>query len=830
MSAKPNHTILSLLTLFLISTPPTLAAVITVSTTADTVVNDGSCSLREAVNNVNSVGADTTGGDCVTAAGGDTISVPAGIYILTGELSIAQTATVQGAGAASTVIDANLNGRAINSTGPALTIVGVTIKNGFVNCPACGGGGVRADGDVTVTNCIFTGNNSATDIGGGVYSMLSVTITGSTFSGNTANAGGGVYGTGVTVSNSTISGNTGRQYAAGIGSGAVVNVTSSTISGNSTPGQGGGIYSTGTLTITSSTISGNSGLVAAGVYAGGVLNITSSTISGNMATGPVGGIIVNAGGTVANSTIYGNSATSIGGIWVPTGTLKLSHSIFAGNTGQNCSIGGAGGFSSLGYNIASDGTCWLTGTGDIPNSATIAGSLSPLANNGGATQTHALLPGSPAIDTGNCSFINDQRGVSRPRDGNADKLARCDIGAFEYSTGTNPHAYLNLFYIGTGSVSDGITGSAINPCVPVVLVGCKEYYDSGATITLTATPGAGQQFMGWAGTSASIQNPLTLPKTTYHNITASFGANGLQVALVGPGTVTGANPALALDCPANNCHTLEPPGTALTLTATPTGAAVFTGWTLTSGIPDANTCTAATTPCAVTTPAAGGVVTLTARFDLYGCTSATATNYNPSATINDGSCTFPASGGGGGGGLDNQPPYYPGGGPWLISPENKANGNGDTPFVWRKLTDLDGDTVTYYLYACSGADFADCKVIDMVVGNGDDFVTTRLSYGMGASGAALLLIGFGFTHGGRRRIVVLIAALVLTSSAVFVACGAGGGSGNNGVTVTACADAAADALCREKFNLAPGDYQWKVLADDGRGGQADSESRAFTVK
>ncbi|MDH4184627.1 MAG: CSLREA domain-containing protein [Nitrospinota bacterium] len=85
-----------------------MAATISVTTTADTVATDGVCSLREAINNANLPG-DTTGGDCVTAAGGDTIILPAGTYTLTGasgddantsgDLDILVAMTIQAAGA-----------------------------------------------------------------------------------------------------------------------------------------------------------------------------------------------------------------------------------------------------------------------------------------------------------------------------------------------------------------------------------------------------------------------------------------------------------------------------------------------------------------------------------------------------------------------------------------------------------------------------------------------------------------------------------------------------------------------------------------------------------
>ncbi|MDH4182895.1 MAG: CSLREA domain-containing protein [Nitrospinota bacterium] len=777
------------------------AATIVVTTTADTVAVDTFCSLREAVNNVNA-GGDTTGGDCVTAAGGDIISLPAGTYTLTGvamedlnasgDLDITQAVAIQGAGAATTIIDgagAVTGDRVIHVTAAvavsidSLTISGGAAPAGAATWQARSGGGIYSVGPLRVTNSTISGNTATgtNTAGGGIYSSGgTVAVTNSTIIGNSAIAGGGICSIGpLTVTNSTISGNKATNNDGGgiFGGGGTVTVTNTTISGNSAA-SGGGIYSVGPLTVTNSTISGNSAASGGGIYTAGV------TL------------------TVTNSTISGNSAASGGGVAKVLGsTASFSNTIIASATGGDCF---GGGITSNNYNIASDATCAFGGLNDVNNSATITASLGALANNGGPTQTHALLAGSPALDTGSCVNATDQRGISRPQG------ATCDIGAYEtvqfkLTVASNG--------IGTGAITNG---SLINSGAA-----CTQTYVTGETVTLTATYSAGTAFVGWNGgpCNLTITNPCSFSINATQTIMALFATNALIVTVFGPGVVKSVSPFI--NCPTLCAVGYAAPGTIETLTATPTGAALFTGWTVTSG-----TCTGATSPCDVTL---NGIINVTAKFDLPGCTSPTATNYNPSATINDGSCTFPAAGGGGGGGgLDNQPPYFPGGGIWLISPEDKASGNGDTPFVWKILTDLDGDTVTYYLYACSEADFADCKVIDMVVGNGNP--NSRIAYGLGAFGAALLLIGFGFTHGGRRRLLVVIAAVALTGSASLIACGAGGGSGNDGVLVSACSKAGADSVCREKFNLAPGDYQWKVSAEDGRGGQIESEARAFTVK
>jgi len=88
--------------------------------------------------------------------------------------------------------------------------------------------------------------------------------------------------------------------------------------------------------------------------------------------------------------------------------------------------------NSQGYNLASDASCHFNATGDLNSTDP---KLGPLQDNGGATLTHALLPGSPAIDAGSCpGETTDQRGYPRPVDfpGVADTADGCDIGAFEF--------------------------------------------------------------------------------------------------------------------------------------------------------------------------------------------------------------------------------------------------------------------------------------------------------------------------------------------------------------------------------------------------------------
>ena len=160
---------------------------------------------------------------------------------------------------------------------------------------------------------------------------------------------------------------------------------------------------------------------------------------GNYNGGNGGGIYADSGliTSILDSTIVrnhsgGSSGTGSadgGGIDI-AGTVNMGNSILANNVADN-DIDCDGTLTSDGFNLVENTSgCTITGATD-----TITGQdpmLAPLADLGVEGWMHALMPGSPAIDTGSatCAYI-DQRIVSRPIDGDRDGTAACDIGAFE---------------------------------------------------------------------------------------------------------------------------------------------------------------------------------------------------------------------------------------------------------------------------------------------------------------------------------------------------------------------------------------------------------------
>jgi len=286
-----------------------------------------------------------------------------------------------------------------------LTINHLTLDSGSSN----NGGAIRNwSGAVTIIDCTIA-NNTASNVGGAIHcdSGGIVTVTNSTLSGNTAGRGGAI-----------------NKH----GSGGAITITDSTIADNiATGNDGGGIhFEFGTLTITGSTISGNATLTHSGGgirHNAGTLHITNSTISGNSANNSGGGIYNNnAMLNMIHCTVTNNMSGSDGGGILSTGTNFTMTNCIVANSSGGADVQGQP-YNDVGYNIVEDGS-YVTD----PTSTSGDPMLGPLADNGGPTMTHALLPGSPAIDAGDCNggeITEDQRGEPRPQG------AACDVGAFE---------------------------------------------------------------------------------------------------------------------------------------------------------------------------------------------------------------------------------------------------------------------------------------------------------------------------------------------------------------------------------------------------------------
>ncbi len=341
---------------------------------------------------------------------GDSISVAAATY--KENLGIDFNLNILGSGAATTIIDG----------GSVATVVSIS----------------KATAHVTLSK--LTIRNGVANNGGGIYNSGALTMNNGVISKNTAKAvsgfarGGGIYNNDtLTINNSVVVGNSADTDAGGIFNGGGMTISRSTISGNSTMGDGGGIWNLGTMTVNDSTISGNKGgaivfATGAGIANSASMAINNSTISDNKIIKHGIGGIANLEGTlmISNSTIAGNQ----GGIHFNVGTLSLQNTIVGNNSGGNC----FNSVTSKGYNLSSDGSCDFDGPGDLNNTKPMLG---PLQNNGGPTKTMALLPGSPAIDSGNPSgctdglghlLKTDQRGDPRP---NTEDTGGCDIGAYE---------------------------------------------------------------------------------------------------------------------------------------------------------------------------------------------------------------------------------------------------------------------------------------------------------------------------------------------------------------------------------------------------------------
>ncbi len=332
------------------------------------------------------------------------------------------------------------SGGGIRNTGE-LTIIDSTISHNGSSWGDGGGISNAGSGTLTLTDSIVSGNRADDGRGGGIdnASTASLTITNSTISENWANlcslcdfVGDGISNAGeMTVINSTVWDNEGIGIENTDG---VAMLTGSTVSKN----YANGIHNAGEMAVIDSTVSENGSfdhVVVAGRGAGIVnreaLTLINSTVSGNSADGNGGGIWNEGTLTISSSTVSGNTTGE-------QGSAVYAHEGSAIETALTLIDGDCASFVdevtwvSNGYNIESTGdTCGFDPDGtDQVNVSADDLKLGELADNGGPTMTHALLPGSVAIDhipAVDCEVDEDQRGEPRPETGGT----MCDVGAFE---------------------------------------------------------------------------------------------------------------------------------------------------------------------------------------------------------------------------------------------------------------------------------------------------------------------------------------------------------------------------------------------------------------
>lgn len=304
--------------------------------------------------------------------------------------------------AAGTTISGNQatgsNGGGIYNTGGALGLTDVILAEN--RCYTFGGGIYNTSGQLTATNIALRDNSCLGFYGGfgaGLYNKDgAASLTHAVFSGNRAFEG----------------------YGGNSSGGAVANDTG------------------GSLTLRNSTLADNSARIGGGIENHGTLTLFNVTISRN--SGVFGGLFNRGNGSLTHVTFSENDRGLVQG----AGTLSLKNVLLSRSIGYNCFLlAGAPSLTSAGFNLSSDNSCAFNQPGDRVN---VDPRLGPLADNGGFSRTHMLLPDSPAIDAGQCvgNLPTDQRGLPRLQG------ASCDIGALERQPDDNDRAFLLFLPVG----------------------------------------------------------------------------------------------------------------------------------------------------------------------------------------------------------------------------------------------------------------------------------------------------------------------------------------------------------------------------------------------
>ncbi|HLD21949.1 MAG TPA: putative metal-binding motif-containing protein [Patescibacteria group bacterium] len=418
------------------------AATFAVTTTNDTsdaeltnnvcADSSGACSLRAAIEQAN--GNDES----------DTITIPAGEYILTQnfELLIESDMTISGSSSDETIIDAHSKSRVFNITYSAtVELNNMSITGGKVegDDSYAIGGGIYNNGELHLNRCAIIYNIAKNyGWGGGIYNDEILYITQSQISNNTSTKssidasyygggnGGGIYNNRngqLFVESSAITDNVAEETTEGYG------------------GYGGGIYNeTDSIAdIRNSIIARNEGRIGSAIdnEERATLTMSNSLIFNNIGTNDSDPTIT-AGGYHDTSTItIQQSIISYNyGVGVRAYTdsdssarINLEYSLVTNNT-MDCSEEGGGDATirSYGYNIDSDNTCGFAMLGDMSGVNDVGLEVEYINFAGSSQQTLHLFSDSvakDAIPTGGCRISTDYRGMNRPQG------AGCDIGAYE---------------------------------------------------------------------------------------------------------------------------------------------------------------------------------------------------------------------------------------------------------------------------------------------------------------------------------------------------------------------------------------------------------------
>jgi hypothetical protein len=320
-------------------------------------------------------------------------------------------------------------------------------------------------------------------------------------------------------------------------------VSNSTFSGNwAGDGGGGGIENGGTLTVTNSSFSGNHAWVGGGINNFKTLTVTNSTLSNNtVADGNEGGGI-SSDNSVNASTI-------------------LENTIVANNGGGNC----RGTITNGGSNLDSGTTCgWGSNNGSLSDTDP---ELGLLAQNGGPTQTMALLAGSPAIDTGNDATCpaTDQRGVTRPQG------SHCDIGAYEsqieqvplpsgWLGGVSVTSNKNVVAVGRPHIGnevasyDGFLSGSTSAYIPMLFKKAFGSYNSALYVQnlhASSTAGITIKYYGAQGNLDCTKTDTIAPLSSkgYWTPAATCDTGSLQDGWTGSVVVTSDQPIVAVARP-----------------------------------------------------------------------------------------------------------------------------------------------------------------------------------------------------------------------------------------------------------------------------------------